>query len=609
MAYRRILPTSQRDPEGGHPPVPDWHQPPPSTTQLTKRQRHTDAEWEALRPLITQLYYNNTLEETIKAVKDMTGFESRSRRFRSKLEEWGLSKKNINSQDIQIMLAKQEKRKRDEGKDTAVIINGTRVEGSKLDNIYKRQVRMALHHASPSAPTPNGVEYFTPMNNFNDVRSPDYRDIMTVENTGRAQSRLGVTRNEDRTVLRLVREDFGRRRATNTLQIHPFHQTGASGAIGSGRFGKEDRLLRCLWATATMAKAVPSMHVMDGHYPAIPLRVATNSSPQYSIKISPPEGHLEWNEGSILKLLRCETFIQNLLGFSREDCARWWSSWEAADEFVSSQIEERVTSTFGDPFLAYPGTNVMRIAVQFRTSGKSTGDVLLQMTVCQDPREYVTECELCDVQVVAIDLASPEGIISTRFTSAGPDTSAPWSTIDDFKSAVRVECRQSLCSHLELARDIHGWDIAPIRRRCSCGRKYHYTDRSNHMLDPVIADADNDTWDGEACAHQDQIFNPFPLDAKYQIVEEGESVSDASSSDSEAWDPDGTKILEETFDPSPVEHEEHPIDSIIIRKGQRSTSEITKEVWEILEARKSHRKSRQDRRSSRHKSRSAKGKR
>jgi hypothetical protein len=54
------------------------HQEPPSSTQRQKkrRQRHSNEEWEEIRPLVAQLYLVHTLEETIKIVEEETGFSA-----------------------------------------------------------------------------------------------------------------------------------------------------------------------------------------------------------------------------------------------------------------------------------------------------------------------------------------------------------------------------------------------------------------------------------------------------------------------------------------------------------------------------------------------------
>ena len=70
------------------------------------------------------------------------------RSYRSKVAEWGL-KQHQSSELLGIVVAKREKRKRDEGKNTVVIVRNEQLPTERLDLFQRR----AKDKQSPSAGT------------------------------------------------------------------------------------------------------------------------------------------------------------------------------------------------------------------------------------------------------------------------------------------------------------------------------------------------------------------------------------------------------------------------------------------------------------------------
>jgi hypothetical protein len=553
MAHRIILPAAQYVPgdlaqRSNALPTPT-HQRPKNAT----RQRHTDEEWERLRPFITQLYYVHTLDETIKILKDRAGFETGVRCLRGKLAQWNLSNKNCSAQDMQIVLAKQEKRKRDEGKDTAVVIEGVKMELPRLINFQKRKAPVTGNHASPSAPTPDGVDYYTPMASHQ--RSNTHHIAAVTPTAEHSGFKAGIAENKDtkpKTVLRVTFVPSRTQQPRAPSQLHPFHQIGISGAVGSNRFGKHAKLLRCLWAGMAVIRALPSLELAGEIHPipTFPSPLARNP-PRFSIETSSPL--IQWNKYAILKLLKAEGFFKHLLGLTKQDCARWQSEWEVVQENDAQDFEATVTSLFGNPLLAYPDTSRVRVMIHFRTSDEPAGDVFLQVMLCHDTREYVQGCDACASKVVAVDLSGPDGTVNAHLTAPDPTTLAIWSSLDTYESAIGVEASESFSSHRELAWSFHGWVKGPDRRKCRCGHQYGR--HATHLVDVLRAE-DTEHWDCDAYAHQVQSFEPFPLDESWHRLHNPDGI-DSESSDNEVWDADGIKGPLEGFEAFPSQEVQH----------------------------------------------------
>ncbi|KAI9699272.1 MAG: hypothetical protein M1836_002882 [Candelina mexicana] len=128
-----------------------------------KRRRITPESWEAQRLIIERLYIkeDRSLKETIKMIRDTNGFHANPRQFKDRLKKWGLSKYHKAS-NIKVVAAKVEKRKL-EGKLTVIRFKGTEVSTGKLEHFRQRKFFKYGDKASPTAATPPGFEYYTPI--------------------------------------------------------------------------------------------------------------------------------------------------------------------------------------------------------------------------------------------------------------------------------------------------------------------------------------------------------------------------------------------------------------------------------------------------------------
>jgi hypothetical protein len=67
-----------------------------------------------------------------------------------KLKEWRFDK-NIPAEDMQILVAKAEKRSRDEGKETLFLHGGVPVTSQRFEHFKRRKSTQAMEAASPTA--------------------------------------------------------------------------------------------------------------------------------------------------------------------------------------------------------------------------------------------------------------------------------------------------------------------------------------------------------------------------------------------------------------------------------------------------------------------------
>jgi hypothetical protein len=74
----------------------------------------------------------------------------REQKWKNKLKEWYFEK-NQSKEDMQIIVAKAEKRAREEGKETVFFQGDRQIPPGKIENFKKRKAIHAAEVASPSA--------------------------------------------------------------------------------------------------------------------------------------------------------------------------------------------------------------------------------------------------------------------------------------------------------------------------------------------------------------------------------------------------------------------------------------------------------------------------
>ncbi|PQE10462.1 hypothetical protein CJF30_00010429 [Rutstroemia sp. NJR-2017a BBW] len=110
-----------------------------------------DAKWDAMRERIHHIYVeeNNTLSSTRDIIYKEYTFRAGTRKWKDKLKEWKFDK-NLSIKDMQVVVAKQQKRAREE-KDTVFMHGSAEITSERIENFKRRKVSKMPHAVSPSA--------------------------------------------------------------------------------------------------------------------------------------------------------------------------------------------------------------------------------------------------------------------------------------------------------------------------------------------------------------------------------------------------------------------------------------------------------------------------
>ncbi|KAF8858195.1 hypothetical protein BDZ45DRAFT_403561 [Acephala macrosclerotiorum] len=143
-----------------------------SQPRKLKALERNNLTWESHRDEIRSIYVDQdkTLRETMLWFEMERGFRKSERKWKDKIKEWRF-KKNIPAKELGFMVAKAEKRKLEEGKDTEFRRHGLLVDDSKVEQFKKRRITtVAADCIVPE--TPPHIAYDTPkptvMDDFDD---------------------------------------------------------------------------------------------------------------------------------------------------------------------------------------------------------------------------------------------------------------------------------------------------------------------------------------------------------------------------------------------------------------------------------------------------------
>ncbi|CZR56273.1 uncharacterized protein PAC_06161 [Phialocephala subalpina] len=139
---------------------------PPTAVQqgakVSRRAAKRD-KWESIKEEVRQLYVleGKTLEATMMEMQRKYSFKASLRKWKMQTKEWGFDK-NLSKNDMAILVAKAEKRKRDDGKETKFYNGGQEIRSERLAGFKKRKMAETIDAPSPSAATPMNITYDTP---------------------------------------------------------------------------------------------------------------------------------------------------------------------------------------------------------------------------------------------------------------------------------------------------------------------------------------------------------------------------------------------------------------------------------------------------------------
>ncbi|KIW31526.1 hypothetical protein, variant 2 [Cladophialophora immunda] len=534
----------------------------------------------------------------------------RIRAYRFKIVEWGL-KQNQNAEDLGVIVAKREKRKREENKETIVIARGEQLATERLDLFHRR----AKPKDSPSAATPQSIEYFTPID---DGRTPNAlptpaalrrapspasssdavsdneeqkdfcKRLLVLDRTTQPAvvlrplepeetktsveheiGSLGTTPEQTTPSLRRhlkrvrVRTTPGLNEIANTgsqvpqCPIHDLHQGGCVAIAGRGRFAKKEKPLQLLWQMKTLchdlenALSQASISAEAG-LPGAPTPTADCVS--YIVRIRGNGAGMREKRQCLIHFCQRNSQIQGLLGLTKQDRMRWLQPWHETVEGDAWLILQTADHLFGGLASSYPDMHILEVLVYLHTTAPRREPILLRAAAGWDPREEHNLCLYCDDKLQTVDFMGPGGAVKLHHSASNStNIFQPFSTFDSFRAAF-AEARETVyASWSEIGRLFQGWYYAPLLRRCPCESKTHKHLGSEHYVNAFDEQAvGQEEFDPTASSYLEVPFEPCPPEHNTVLLYGSKGVATSK----ETWDPCGDEESEEEFDPHPeAEHD------------------------------------------------------
>jgi hypothetical protein len=129
-----------------------------------------DQKWNSIKEEVYRIYIteDNTLRSTMRAVSEQHAFNARyvhipwattvevlmmkdsERKWKGKLKDWNFDK-NISAHGMSIVLAKAQKRSKNEGKETAIFHGGAQITRERVEQFKRRKTTKDADAVSPSA--------------------------------------------------------------------------------------------------------------------------------------------------------------------------------------------------------------------------------------------------------------------------------------------------------------------------------------------------------------------------------------------------------------------------------------------------------------------------
>ncbi|KAH7379810.1 hypothetical protein BKA64DRAFT_749969 [Cadophora sp. MPI-SDFR-AT-0126] len=122
-----------------------------------------DKRWNFHKDEIRRIYIeeDRTLQVTMRMIEEKYGFKASPRKWKMKLKEWNFEK-YFPSAIMSFAVAKKEKRKNEEGKDTIFYHGESKIPSEKIEHFKRRKMSNKARIASPDPGTPRDISYHTP---------------------------------------------------------------------------------------------------------------------------------------------------------------------------------------------------------------------------------------------------------------------------------------------------------------------------------------------------------------------------------------------------------------------------------------------------------------
>ncbi|KAH7327108.1 hypothetical protein BKA65DRAFT_62385 [Rhexocercosporidium sp. MPI-PUGE-AT-0058] len=122
-----------------------------------------DKRWNFHKDEIRRIYIeeDRTLQVTMRMIEERYGFKASPRKWKMKLKEWNFEK-YFPSAVMSFAVAKTEKRKNEENKDTIFYHGDSLIPSEKIEHFKRRKMSNKARIASPDPGTPRDISYHTP---------------------------------------------------------------------------------------------------------------------------------------------------------------------------------------------------------------------------------------------------------------------------------------------------------------------------------------------------------------------------------------------------------------------------------------------------------------
>ncbi|PBP22199.1 hypothetical protein BUE80_DR006984 [Diplocarpon rosae] len=152
------------------------------TSREASCRLRNDKRWNFHKEEIRKIYLqeDRTLQVTMRIIEEKYGFKASPRKWKMKLKEWNFEK-YFPSAIMSFAVAKREKRKNDEGKETIFYHGDSLIPPEKIDHFKRRKMTNRGRVATPDPGTPRDISYHTPAPerspspNLNLEEVPNYR--------------------------------------------------------------------------------------------------------------------------------------------------------------------------------------------------------------------------------------------------------------------------------------------------------------------------------------------------------------------------------------------------------------------------------------------------
>ena len=344
------------------------------------------------------------------------------RQYKVKVKDWGLTK-YIKALDMQILLAKREKRARDRGVETIFVRQGVKLEDDRLNRFGKREFAKSGDYVSPSnskftsgsnarlitellVATPANVSYYTPKSII-DTESPhvDTDDVFILQNVHHFRKMGPITTVQASCEPVQILAGEGEASLAHT------HQAAEQGIACRGRFSDSERATKLLWQARNFVIDLAKIMLEPGAGGAFAQNQWSDrpSAPQFWASPQAPEGPGRARIQRLNECVKRAILRKRLIGVGKQDSSRWLGDWRPMNETEIFNVDTAGRLTFGNPSLPYPEMEICTLWVKFDISSAKTSNNLLRICVCIDPNQERQECNCCHSICLVLDYMDPDG--------------------------------------------------------------------------------------------------------------------------------------------------------------------------------------------------------